>query len=137
MSRFTGLQSFTLKMVSILFIAILNVTSLSSQTSAVEGNEPSKSYPAFQHETDNRKATVPVRPEAAKKEGLYTLFSARNFPVLECSAVVLHAKDDTEVFDYDVIFGTSRKHTTANLAAALPVKTIKKNQKNSVPPKLN
>lgn len=101
MSQLTGMNSFSFKVVSILFIIILNITGLSSQNSA----PVTRNYSGFIKPTVSysKKATVVPRPTSQKVHNLHIV---RNFPILEgVSKQELTAMEVHELFDYDLIFG--------------------------------
>jgi hypothetical protein len=101
MHSITGMESLNFKMVSILFIVILNITKLNSQT--IAGNF------GYKNQNSIYASSFPVKEKEqshfVNPTRVYTLFMARTFPKLENAAKNnLNKKEDTEAFDYDVLF---------------------------------
>jgi hypothetical protein len=128
MKYITGMESITLKMVSILFIVILNVTSLSSQTVA-SYNEILMGSSVLPAQQKDLKFNL-VHP--AK---VYTVYFAKNFPALESTVkTALHPMDDAEHFDYDEILCSvapvQKNKTGLNPVPYIKSKHYKRNQIN-------
>lgn len=134
MKYITGMESITLKAVSILFIVILNVTSLSSQN-AESYNEVLTSTSAFPTQQKDLKFSL-VHPVK-----IYTVFLVKNFPTLESNITsALHSKDDAELFDYEVLLcsaaSVQKSKTSLNPVPCIKSKHYKRNQKK-LAPKIN
>ncbi|PBQ32663.1 hypothetical protein CNR22_13070 [Sphingobacteriaceae bacterium] len=125
MSFFTGLESISFKTVSILVILILNITTLSSQTNGMVCGS----------RLGIKSGTVPEKPKTI------TLYSAKNFPVIEISSNhTLHKMDDLDNFDYEKIFcstSPASKNTGPGSQPAQLTSTYNKNQNNKFAPRLN
>ncbi len=131
----TGLESLSFKMVSILFIVILSVTHLSSQTSDQKGKVHAFAYADLNSGLESKPMVISVQPR------IYTVYIAKNFPTLHSNlSTKLQAMSDSESFDYTEFFTDSllKKNGAVPKIVSLAVtKSIKKYTKNKVAPKLN
>ena len=135
MGYFTGMESLSFKMVSILFIVILNITSLSAQTNDPNCQTQTFIYPTVTFQAQTKSVIVKHHPK------VYTVYIAKTFPTLQASAShALVAMSDTELFDYEQMFTDSthiRHHKSSKNNSVATAKSSKKNAKNKVAPKLN
>ena len=100
MNYFTGMESLNFKMVSILFIVLLNITSLSSQNKVSEFKSKALIYPTSTYYKQKAKCSA-----LHMEKKIYTFYLAKTFPLLEASTKQnLAVKDDSETFDYSTMF---------------------------------
>jgi hypothetical protein len=110
MKTFTGMESFSFKMVSILFIILLNATNISAQSFGPKSSNCSIIKPTMVY---HKKSTTAKRPEAPK---VYNIHIVREFPILEgVTKQDLKKMDEHEVFDYELIFGSVTSKTKTSL----------------------
>jgi len=131
--KFTGTKSGGFKLISILFVFLLNTGGLSSQTEIHSDN--TLAYAALNTSHKVRFATVPVKPIS------YTVFQAQRFPMIEGPAdQFLLAMDDHEQVDYEALFvnPVSKSNVYGVKSAKSEVsRSLKGNLKNKIAPKLN
>jgi len=135
MHRITGMESLSFKMVSILFIVILNITYLSSQTSDPNGKTEAFTYVAVNSLQVSKPAVMVSRAK------VYTVYIARTFPTLQCNSnQKLIAMIDSETLDYNELFSeslSSHNVTFVKSTSFEPNRSTKKHSKTKVAPKLN
>lgn len=120
------IRSLSLKV--LVLLSLIPMTGLSCQELSGRGLDTPPLPLSSRSATSEGKVSVPGRPAAN------TLFSAQHFPVLEGMAVSLASVDDTESFDYDMLFSVKRYK---NKSSDQDCKEKRKSSKNKIIPKLN
>jgi|GEM_PF-3252073 len=96
---FSGKALPQLKLVSILFLALLNATEGSSQSSLTADKKAARLCPMVHSNQKTKFTIIKVTPK------VYTVFAAKNFPKIESSEKPsIQGKDDSETFNYEILF---------------------------------
>ena len=126
-----GIESMNFKMVSILFIVVLNLGTFSAQSNHLVCTTGKLSL--TKHEPLKNAFIGP-------KYKVYTVFLAKTFPVLEGTTNSLNFMEESELENYDMLDNILADETFDLLPKVLEVSKVKivsKNQKNKIAQKLN
>ena len=102
--------SLSFKLLSILFILVLNASTLFAQTPAKKATHSSILIPVLHYQQKAKSAVTST-------SGIYSVIAAKNFPIIESGdKVVLTAMDDSDNFNYEELFCSKTIHTAKGSA---------------------